>query len=126
MLRLVLAAVICPIVFAATTAQCKKMLDKALADGNPDTRKQAVAALSLAGNQLEYLTMLEHALSDKDVQVRMTAVASLADSPDRRATNALTTALHDSVPEVSFAAAKALLTRGSREGKEAMLSVLEG
>jgi HEAT repeat protein len=68
---------------------------------------------------------LERMLQDKDVQVRQAVVASLADVKSERATAALHKALEDAVPEVSFAAAKALWARHDPVGRTALLAVLE-
>jgi HEAT repeat protein len=65
-------------------------------------------------------------LQDKDVEVRQAVVASLADVKSESATAALRKALADPVPEVSFAAAKALWARHDRVGRDALLSVLGG
>jgi len=58
--------------------------------------------------------------------VRLAAVASLAEIKNKSATAALEKALQDDVPEVSFAAAKALYARQSPGGKAELLAVLEG
>jgi HEAT repeat protein len=112
--------------FAATDAQCIEILQRALDAKNPDTRIQAVAALSLASGRGTLFDRLEGMLQDKDVEVRQAVVASLADVKSERATAALRKALEDAVPEVSFAAAKALWARHDRDGRSALLSVLEG
>jgi hypothetical protein len=112
--------------FAATDAQCSGILQRALGAANPETRKQAVVALSLAAGRGPLFDQLERMLQDKDVEVRQAAVASLADVKNERATAALHKALEDTVPEVSFAAAKALWARHDREGRAALLAVLEG
>jgi HEAT repeat protein len=65
-------------------------------------------------------------LQDKDVEVRQAVVASLADVKSERATAALHKALENAVPEVSFAAAKALWARHDRAGRAALLAVLAG
>ena len=57
--------------------QSRAIIDKSLKESNPDTRKQAVIALSLAGTGEPFLSQLESMLDDKDVQVRLAAVASL-------------------------------------------------
>ncbi len=104
----------------------RAILDKALADKNPDTRKQAVIALSLAASQQPFLAQLEASLSDKDVEVRLAAIASLEDLNTKGAVSALHKALNDPVPEVSFAAAKALFELNDPAGEQALLSVLRG
>ncbi len=109
---------------AATEAQCNQLLQQALESKNPDTRKQAVAALSLAASRGPLFDTLEQMLGDNDVQVREAVVASLAEVKTRKATAALLRALNDEVPEVSFAAAKALFARHDPAGRQALLSVL--
>ena len=111
---------------AATDAQCTEILQHALNAGNPETRTQAVAALSLASGSGPLFDQLERMLQDKDVEVRIVVVASLADVKSSRATAALHKALDDAVPEVSFAAAKALWARHDPVGRAALLAVLGG
>ncbi|HLG95022.1 MAG TPA: HEAT repeat domain-containing protein [Bryobacteraceae bacterium] len=107
--------------------QARDTLDKALQDKNPDTRRQAVIALSLAGSVDPYPSDLQSMLSDKDVEVRLAAISSLVDlNNGNRTMLSLHAALNDSVPEVSFAAARALYTLSNPDGKAALLSVLAG
>jgi HEAT repeat protein len=109
---------------AATDAQCSELLQRALAAGNPETRKDAVVALSLASGRGPLFLRLEQMLQDKDVEVRVAVVASLADVKSVSATAALRKAIEDAVPEVSFAAAKALWARHDPVGRAALLAVL--
>lgn len=111
---------------AADDAQCVGILQHALEAKNPETRKQAVVALSLTTERGPLFDQLEQMLLDKDVEVRQAVVASMADVKNDRATAALHKALEDSVPEVSFAAAKALWARHDPLGRDALLAVLEG
>ena len=111
---------------AATSAQCTEILQHALEAKNPETRKQAVVALSLASSQGPLFDQLEQMLQDKDVEVRQAVVESLAEVKTKSATAALHKALEDDVPEVSFAAAKALWARHDPAGRTALLSVLAG
>ena len=89
---------------AATESQCAEILQHALESKNPETRMQAVAALSLAAVNGKLFDQLKDMLQDKDAEVRQAVVASLADIKSANATAALRTALEDAVPEVSFAA----------------------
>lgn len=111
---------------AATVTQCNQLLEQALDDRNPDTRMQAVAAMSLAALKAPVFARLEGMLKDKDVQVREAAVASLAEVKTSRARAALRRALDDDTPEVSFAAARALWALRDPAGERALLAVLEG
>ena len=112
--------------FALTDAQCMELLTRSLESKNPDTRKQAVVALSLAAEDEKMQNRLEGMLADKDVEVRLAVVAGLAELKNKEAIAALQKALEDEVPEVSFAAAKALWTLHDPKGKEVLLSVLQG
>jgi HEAT repeat protein len=106
--------------------QCQDILDKALKDKNPETRKQAAIALSLVGSIEPYPSQLESLLDDKDVEVRLAAIASLTDVKNDRTVPALHKALNDDVPEVSFAAARSLFALNDPDGKKALLSIVSG
>jgi HEAT repeat protein len=106
--------------------QCQDILNKALKDKNPDTRKQAAIALSLVGSAEPFPSQLESLLDDKDVEVRLAAVASMSDLKNDRTNAALHKALNDEVPEVSFAAARSLWALNDPDGKKALLSILSG
>jgi HEAT repeat protein len=104
----------------------RDILDKALKDKNPDTRKNAVIALSLAGTVDPFPAGLDAALDDKDVPVRLAAISSLTDLKSGQTIAALHKALKDPVPEVGFAAARSLWGLNDPDGKAALLSVLSG
>ena len=110
--------------WAATDAECIEILQHALDAGNPETRQQAVVALSLSSGRGPLFNRLERMLEDKDVGVRQAVVASLADVKSASATAALHKAMEDAVPEVSFAAARALWARHDPDGRAALLAVL--
>jgi HEAT repeat protein len=102
------------------------LLDHSLKDKNPDTRRHAVQALGLVSPHEPYLTQLEGMLDDKDVQVKVATITSLVDLRNDRTVPTLRKALESDVPEVSFAAAKALWTLNEPDGREALVSVLSG
>lgn len=106
--------------------RAQTLLNDALGDKNPDTRKQAVQALGLVQPREPYISKVESMLDDKDVEVRVATITSLIDLWNNRTVDALKKALDDDVPEVSFAAAKALWTVDEPSGREALLSVLSG
>ena len=99
-------------------------LTDALKDKNPDTRLQAVQSLGLIGVHEPYVSTLVGMLDDKDVQVRVATVQSIVDLKNKETLPALKKALADPVPEVSFAAAKALYALKDPDGEEALISVL--
>jgi HEAT repeat protein len=118
-----------PVVMAQATTTAERahlILDDALKARNPDTRKVAVQSLGLIGSREPYVSQLKTMLQDKDVQVRIAVVASLLDLKDNDTVPNLRIALSDPVPEVRFAAAKALWTLGDAEGRDALVSVLAG
>jgi HEAT repeat protein len=118
------------ILFAQTPAPVKDrawgIITDSLADKNPDTRVQAVQSMGLIGVHEPYISTLDGMLNDKDVQVRVAVVSSLVDLKNPNTVPTLKTALADDVPEVSFAAAKALWGLKDPEGEDALLSVLSG
>ena len=101
-------------------------LNESLNDKNPDTRKQGVQALGLVGPREPYISQVESMLDDKDLEVRLAAIASQVDLKNKRTVPALQKTLEMDVPEVSFAAAKALWTLNEAVGREALISVLSG
>jgi HEAT repeat protein len=117
----------CPAAYGADDVQKKAVavLEEALASRNPDTRKHAVAALSLAASRNPYLSRLISMLQDKDA-VRLAAVSGLSEVRSKAVTAELRKMLDDEVPEVSFAAAKALWSLRDPAGKRALMAVLEG
>jgi|SRR5579871_1689573 len=106
--------------------RARGFLEDSLKDKNPDSRKHAVQALGLVSAREPYLSELEAMLDDKDVEVRLAAITSLVDLKTDRTVPALRKALDSDVPEVSFAAAKALWTLNEPLGREALISVLGG
>jgi HEAT repeat protein len=106
--------------------RARSFLEDSLKDKNPDTRKHAVQALGLVSAREPYLSELEAMLDDKDVEVRLAVITSLVDLKSGRTVSALRMALDSDVPEVSFAAAKALWTLNDPLGREALISVLSG
>lgn len=106
--------------------RCRDMFDEAVRSGNPDIRKEAAEALSLLGVKDSLLGSLESMLDDHDVVVRTAAVASLGDFSDSTTVPLLKKALEDPVPEVDFAAAKALYQLHDPEGERFLLEVVAG
>ena len=128
MRKLLLVPVLLSSILFGQTSQdrARTLLENSLKDKNPDTRKHAVQSLGLVSPTEPYLSQLEAMLDDKDVEVRLATIASLVDLNNARTLPALKRALDSEVPEVSFAAAKALWTLNDPAGREALVSVLSG
>ena len=94
-----------PCLAAVTDQQCTDLLQHALSASNPETRKMAVVALSLAAENAALFDQLQSMLHDKDVEVRLAVIAGLQELKTKPAIAALHSALEDPAPEVSFAAA---------------------
>jgi len=128
--RLLVSLLITGLAFCQDTRaleqQAREILETAMKDHNPDTRKLAATALGLGGPRQPFLSLLEEMLNDKDVEVRLAAITSLADWKTKESVSALNKALSDEVPEVSFAAAKALYAIHEPAGKRALLAILSG
>ena len=120
------ATVVAPSPVVTTAERARNILDQGLTARNPDTRKESVRALGLIGPHEPYLGRLLVMLKDKDVEVRVAAIASLQDLQDKDTLPVLRVALGDPVPEVGFAAAKALWSMNDPAGRDAMLAVLGG
>src|SRR5581483_4147505 len=111
----------------STVQAARSTLMDGLHDRDPKTRKQAVLAIGLIARGEGAVAFVQPMLSDSDVQVRIAAIGSLADLGDPATVPSLETALEkDPVPEVEFAAAKALWLFHNSQGKEALLAVLAG
>ncbi|MEQ1883919.1 MAG: HEAT repeat domain-containing protein [Bryobacteraceae bacterium] len=109
-----------------TEMRARQMMVDALADKNPDVRKQAVVSLGLVGSREPFISLVESMLTDKDIYVRLASIASLVDLKSTRTVGALQKALYDEAPEVTYAAAKQLWAINDPEGRKAMMAVLSG
>jgi HEAT repeat protein len=110
----------------STRDRARSLLADSLKDKNPDTRMHAVQALSLVSPSEPYLSLLEAMLDDKDMLVRLAAITSLVDLKNQHTVPTLLKALDSDVPEVSFAAAKALWALDDPSGRAALVSILSG
>lgn len=103
-----------------------QILDHGVHDTNPIKRKQAVLAMSLLRPQPRPVALIEEALADKDAGVREAACATLGVIQSRASIPKLKMALDDAVPEVIFAAAKALYNMNDPAGRVVITAVLLG
>lgn len=111
----------------AAGSQAWDVLDKSLADGSAEHRRQALAALSTMSDPgPDAVKRVEAALQDKDVFVRQSAALALGAMKATAAIPALKQALDDDSPEVDFAAAKSLTEMGDASGRDLLIAVLAG
>ncbi len=108
----------------STIQRCHSILDDAVHDRNPDSRRGAAEALSLVGMKDNALEWLAPMLDDHNVSVRIAAVTTLGDFKDTRTLPLLKKALRDPVPEVDFAAAKVLYQLHDPDGTQFLLDVV--
>lgn len=101
------------------------ILDIGLESGDPDMRVRAIAAVGMIAKTQSVRKRIEGFLSDKNVQVRIAAVDTLADLGFHESIPALEHTMNsDPVPEVEFAAAKALYKLGDPKGEQTLELVL--
>jgi HEAT repeat protein len=102
------------------------VLQKGLADSNPEKRKMTAAALAGSGVNAKALQMLYDTMTnDKDPEVRQAAASSLGEMKARVAIPKLKAAM-DNDPEVSFVAARSLWLMGDRSGRDLIEEVATG
>jgi HEAT repeat protein len=115
---------------AAVTANAERaraILKQGVEAKDPDVRVQAVVAASMVGRNEGVLKRLEVMLQDKDVQVRTAAIRTLAGFELPESKGALEKTLkEDQVPEVRFAAAKALYALHDPAGEKALMDIYDG
>jgi HEAT repeat protein len=103
-----------------------RILDNGVHEGNPIKRREAVLAMSLVLPATRPVALVTGALEDKDAGVREAACAVLGEIRARTAIPKLQAAVADPVPEVTFAAAKALFNMKDQMGIDVMTEVLLG
>jgi HEAT repeat protein len=112
---------------SATPADdARKALTEGAHNKEGDQSRETALALSLVPAKDPAASLLEGLLTDKDYLVRVAAVDTLGELNDKTRVELLRTALEDDVPEVAFAAAKALFTLKDRAGLESLEAVYEG
>ncbi|HTW45567.1 MAG TPA: HEAT repeat domain-containing protein [Acidobacteriaceae bacterium] len=107
------------------TAQ--NIINVGLSSKDPATRARAIAATGMIAKTQSVRMRIEGFLTDKDVNVRIAAADTLADLGFHESIPALKHVLDtDPVPEVEFAAAKALYRLNDPQGKRTLEDVLYG
>jgi HEAT repeat protein len=103
----------------------RAVLEQGAAHGDPDVRREVAAALGLSSRRDPSTALLEKLATDKDHLVREAALVSIGELRDPRLAKSARDALNDEVPEVAFAAARALFKLNQAEGKQLLLAVVE-
>jgi len=112
---------------ATAIDQARKVLREGADSKDPTDRVQAIKAAGLIGPSEELRTKLEKFLTDGNVDVRVAAVGALADHKSTDSIPALEKVLKgDKVPEVQFAAAKALYALNDPQGRAWLIDVYNG
>ncbi|WP_263418003.1 HEAT repeat domain-containing protein [Terriglobus albidus] len=112
---------------SAAEDTAKAVLYQATASNDPRVRVKAVEATALIGGDEDVRTQIEHFLTDKNVDVRVAAVTTLAGHAFQASIPSLENVLKtDKVPEVQFAAAKALDALKDPEGRSWLIDVYAG
>jgi HEAT repeat protein len=107
--------------------QARSILREGVEATDPVVRIEAITAASMIGNHELVLTRLEDFLHNKNIKVRLAVIHALADLASPHSIEPLRRVLQDEkVPEVAFAAAKALEKLQDPAGTKALMEVYEG
>lgn len=106
--------------------RARKVLGEGAHAKDGDLRRETAVAMSLLPAKDPAAALIDALLDDKDYQVRVAAVETVGEWNDKGRLTPLTAKLNDEVPEVAFAAAKALYSQKSPQGRDALQAVYEG
>src|SRR4051794_25083084 len=112
--------------WAAPVDDARQALTHAAHSKEGDQRREAALALSLVPTKDPVAHLLDQLVRDTDYQVRVAAVDTLGELNDKGRVDLVKSALGDEVPEVAFAAAKALYNLKDPAGLQALHSIYEG
>lgn len=109
----------------APATRAREVLNVGAADKDPETRRQVAIALSLIRTRDPAAELLKNLAKDRDALVREAAIVTVAELKDRKLIPVAQAALDDDVPEVAFAAARALFQFNQPDGKRLLIDVVE-
>jgi HEAT repeat protein len=112
--------------WAGSIQQARQAITDGAHNREGDQRREAALALSLAPAKDPVVALLDKLATDKDYQVRVAAVDTLGELNDKKRIGLVQAALADEVPEVAFAAAKALYAMKDPAGVQALESIYQG
>ena len=104
--------------WSQSAEQARTVLRDGFIEKSPEKRREVAVALSMVPAKDQVADLLASLAKDKDVLVRQAALESLVDLGDRARYPLIKEALQDSVPEVTYAAARALWKVGDPAGAE--------
>jgi HEAT repeat protein len=119
-----LIATFAPAGFGETT-QAIEILQHGASDKEPGTRRQVALALSLSRSSTPVVRVLETLVTDSDYLVRIAALDTIGELGDRKLARLAQPRLSDDVPEVMFAAARALHRLHDPSGQSMLLAIVE-
>jgi HEAT repeat protein len=111
---------------STAAGSARTVLEQGAADSEPDVRREVAVALSLLSRRDAAVSVFGKLASDKDHLVREAALVSIGEVRDPALAKFAHDALDDDVPEVAFAAARALFRLNQPEGKELLLEIAKG
>jgi HEAT repeat protein len=103
-----------------------RILEHGIHEGNPIKRQDAILAMNLVLPAERPVALILDGLGDKEPSVREAACATLGEIKARTAIPKLQIAIGDPVPEVTFAAARALYLMGDQIGVDIISAILLG
>jgi HEAT repeat protein len=102
-----------------------EVLQQGAADHDPDTRRQVALGLSLSRASIPVIPLLEALVKDPDYMVRLATLDAIGELGDKKLSRLAAPALEDDIPEVMFAAARALHRLKDPAGKSMLLAIVE-
>lgn len=109
----------------SATYQARAVLAAGAADSDPEVRREVAVAFSLNRSTDASFSTPQSLLADKDYLCREAAIHTVGQLGDRKLAGLVRPALEDEVPEVMFAAARALHQLGDPDGKKALIEIID-
>jgi len=109
----------------SATERARAVLAIGATDNDPEVRREVAVAFSLNRSNDPSFSTLQLLLADKDYLCREAALATVGQLGDPKLAALVRPALEDEVPEVMFAAARALHQLGDPDGEKALIEIIE-
>jgi HEAT repeat protein len=105
--------------------KARRVLTNASTQGDQNARLQLAVALSLVNSSDPSTALLDSLVNDKDYLVREAAIATIGELGAISRAPLIRARLQDDVPEVGFAAARALYKLHQPEGRQVLESIVQ-